>query len=85
MMDDIVNYLLQRFNDYEVPISMEAKDVREYLKKFIIEYESEINRVEVINHINDKGREVIVWDDNAKIELSFQDNGKTLKIFITEK
>ena len=31
-------YLLQRFNDYEVPISMSAEDVRELLNQFMEEY-----------------------------------------------
>lgn len=31
-------YLLMRFNDYEVPITMTAEDVRELLIKFEEEY-----------------------------------------------
>jgi len=32
-------YLLQRFNDYEVPLQMTAEYVRELLIEFIEEYE----------------------------------------------
>ena len=35
---EILLYLLQRFNDYEVPIQMGADDVRELLTEFIDEY-----------------------------------------------
>lgn len=31
------------------------------------------------------GRAVIFWDDNKKIELSLQDDDRTLKVFISEK
>jgi hypothetical protein len=34
------NYLLQRFNDYEVPLTMTAEDVRELLIKFLEEFNS---------------------------------------------
>lgn len=58
---------------------------------------SKVNRLEVIDHRaasegTDKyGRTVIVAGpaygkpDNAKIELAFQDNGRTLKVFIQDK
>lgn len=32
-----------------------------------------------------RGRRVISWNDNNKIELSLQDDGRTLKVFIDEK
>jgi hypothetical protein len=44
-----------------------------------------INRVEVINHSKDgEGREYVIWKDNIKVEQDLQDNGRTLKIFITD-
>lgn len=40
-----------------------------------------VNRVEVIDQ---KGRSYVNWNDNNKIEISFQDDGKTLKVFISD-
>lgn len=47
----------------------------------------EVNRFEVINHLPDgKGREVVVWTgDPFKAEFSLQDDGHTLKVFLTDK
>jgi len=39
MVSEFLNYLLQRFNDYEVPITMSAEQVRNYLIEFEKEYE----------------------------------------------
>ena len=41
----------------------------------------DVNRVEVIEQ---KGRSYVNWNDNNKIEISFQDDGKTLKVFISD-
>lgn len=38
-MSEFTNYLLMRFNDYEVPLTMTPEDVRELLIKFEKEYE----------------------------------------------
>lgn len=40
-----------------------------------------ITRVEVIDSA---GRSYVKWDDKIKVTLSFQDEGRTLKIFIKE-
>lgn len=39
----------------------------------------EINRVEVIDHT---GRAYTNWNDDNKVEVSFQDKNRTMKIFI---
>jgi hypothetical protein len=41
-----------------------------------------VTRVEVIDQ---EGRSYVNWDDNNKVELSFQDNEKTLKVFISNR
>ncbi len=41
----------------------------------------DVNRLEVIDQ---KGRSYVNWNDNKKIEISFQDNGKALKVFISD-
>ena len=48
-----------------------------------------VNRVEVIDHPKSfedgGGRAYVIWKDRPlKIELSLQDGGKTLKIFINK-
>jgi hypothetical protein len=39
-----------------------------------------VTRVEIID---EEGRSYVNWDDNNKVELSFQDDGRTLKVFIS--
>jgi hypothetical protein len=41
-----------------------------------------VTRVEVID---EEGRSYVNWDENNKVELSFQDDGKTLKVFISNQ
>lgn len=41
-----------------------------------------INRVEVID---ENGRSYVNWKHNNKTELSLQDDGRTLKVFISQK
>lgn len=48
----------------------------------LAEKENKVTRVECID---ENGRSYVNWDDKNKIELSYQDNGKTLKIFITKQ
>lgn len=45
-----------------------------------IYYEPNITRVEVID---ENGRSYTKW--NCSVELSYQDNGRTLKLFLTPK
>jgi hypothetical protein len=46
--------------------------------------DSIVNRIEVINHIDGIGREYVKYFEGS-LELSYQDNGKTLKIFLSKK
>jgi hypothetical protein len=45
----------------------------------------QINRLEVIDYYNSKGRALVQWADDLAVELSYQDEGRTLKIFISKK
>lgn len=38
---DFRNYLLQAFNDYDVPLSMTTEQVREYINEFYEEFNNE--------------------------------------------
>lgn len=43
----------------------------------------EVSRLEVIDHRKDgEGRILVAWP--TKVELSYQDEGKTLKVFLTD-
>lgn len=50
---------------------------------------SKINRVEIIDHTipveKGGGRVYVKWEDDINIEPVYQDNNRTLKIFITKK
>ena len=43
---------------------------------------TKITRVEVIDT---NGRDYVNWDKNNKVQLSLQDDGRTLKIFINKE
>lgn len=56
----------------------------------------DITRFEIVDHskslydekgnaLEGKGRTVIFWDENKKIESSIQDGGRTLKVFIADR
>lgn len=43
---------------------------------------SKVTRVEVID---EKGRSYVNWKSDNKVSLSLQDDGRTLKVFITKE
>jgi len=51
---------------------------------------SNVNRVEVIDHTDptptdfDRGRVYVKWEDKLNVQLSLQDDGRTLKVFIKD-
>jgi len=52
--------------------------------KTLEELLSKVNRFEVIDHTSEKlGRELVKY--GVEVDLSFQDDGKTLKVFLTDK
>ncbi len=50
---------------------------------------SKVSRVEVIDHTNTVedggGRAYTFWGKSAVVDLSLQDEGRTLKVFISKK
>ena len=52
----------------------------EYLKQPLLH--DNVTRVEVID---EKGRSYVNWDKENSVQTSLQDDGRTLKIFITQK
>lgn len=43
---------------------------------------SMITRIEVID---EKGRSYVNWNESNKVELQVQDNGRTLKVFLSQR
>lgn len=67
-------------NDILVFNEWELKDFIEQLVEEVRkENTSKVTRVEVID---DAGRSYVNWKDSNRVELSFQDDDRTLKIFI---
>jgi len=66
------------FNDL-FEVILVAKQMEKKQMESSIELEK-VNRVEVIDQ---KGRSYVNWKPTNKTELSLQDDGKTLKIFIS--
>lgn len=62
---------------------MSEKKIPELVKLLLSHSRSqvleEVNRVEVID---ETGRAYVKWEDKLDVELSYQDSGRTLKIFI---
>lgn len=55
---------------------MRIDDINEEADEMI--KQNDVTRLEVIDN---NGRQYVMW--NCKVELSYQDDGKTLKIFVT--
>ena len=63
--------------------------MRQLLGEHLRDAFGEVTRLEIIRHDTNssgvQGREVIFWDPRKKIETSIQDEGRTLKIFVTDR
>jgi len=53
-----------------------------YTRNLMTYSTDKVTRVEIIDQ---EGRSYVNWDDNNKVELSFQDDGRTLKVFISNR
>lgn len=56
--------------------------IEELVKEQMRKLTEKVIRVEVIDN---EGRSYVNWDDKNKVELSFQDNRRTLKVFISNE
>jgi hypothetical protein len=61
-------------------------EARAAIQAYAKSYTRHVNRFEVINHLSDgTGREVVVWKGEPfAVKPSLQDDGRTLKIFLTD-
>jgi hypothetical protein len=66
----------------DVPVGRYIDNVMESISSYICERDKNVNRVEVID---DTGRVYVNWDEKNKVTVDYQDEGKTLKVFIRKE
>lgn len=69
-------------SDHWVNNDADSTSTIELAKEFIRTQVSDVTRVEVID---EKGRSYVNWKKNNMVDLSYQDGGRTLKVFISQK
>ena len=79
-LKEVLEKLTEAFNwDSDKDITLMA--LQDYFSDLSQLQNNRLTRVEVID---EKGRSYVNWDKNNKIELSYQDDDRTLKIFIND-
>ena len=66
-------------------ISWAIEVIKNSFKPQIREDLSKVTRLEVIDHTSEKGRAYYKMNENIQVEESIQDEGRTLKIFISSR
>lgn len=80
-LEEVLEKLTEAFNwDSDKEITLMA--LQDYFSDLSQLQNNQLNRVEIIDK---KGRSYVNWNKNNKIELSYQDSGRTLKIFINDR
>lgn len=80
-LEEVLEKLTEAFNwDSDKDITLMA--LQDYFSDLSQLQNNQLNRVEIIDK---KGRSYVNWNKNNKIELSYQDSGRTLKIFINDR
>ena len=80
-LEEVLEKLTEAFNwDSDKDITLMA--LQDYFSDLSQLQNNRLTRVEVID---EKGRSYVNWDKNNKIELSHQDDDRTLKIFINDR
>ena len=80
-LEEVLEKLTEAFNwDSDKDITLMA--LQDYFSDLPRLQSDQLTRVEVIDK---KGRSYVNWDKNNRIELSYQDSGRTLKIFINDR
>ena len=79
-LEEVLEKLTEAFNwDSDKETTLMA--LQDYFSDLSQLQNNQLNRVEIIDK---KGRSYVNWNKNNKIELSYQDSGRTLKIFIND-
>ena len=80
-LEEVLEKLTEAFNwDSDKEITLMA--LQDYFSDLSQLQNNQLNRVEIIDK---KGRSYVNWNENNRIELSYQDSGRTLKIFINDR
>ena len=80
-LEEVLEKLTEAFNwDSDKYITLMT--LQDYFSDLSQLQNNQLNRVEIIDK---KGRSYVNWNKNNKIELSYQDSGRTLKIFINDR
>ena len=78
-LEEVLEKLTEAFNwDSDKDITLMT--LQDYFSDLSQLQSNQLTRVEIIDK---KGRSYVNWNKNNRIELSYQDSGRTLKIFIT--
>lgn len=79
-LEEVLEKLTEAFNwDSDKDITLMT--LQDYFSDLSQLQSNQLTRVEIIDK---KGRSYVNWNKNNKIELSYQDSGRTLKIFIND-
>ena len=79
-LEEVLEKLTEAFNwDSDKDITLMA--LQDYFSDLSQLQSNQLTRVEIIDK---KGRSYVNWNKNNKIELSYQDDDRTLKIFIND-
>ena len=79
-LEEVLEKLTEAMSwDCDKDISLMA--LQDYFSDLSQLQHNRLTRVEVIDK---EGRSYVNWDKNNRIELSYQDSGRTLKIFIND-
>ena len=79
-LEEVLEKLTEAFNwDSDKDITLMA--LQDYFSDLSQLQNNRLTRVEVIDK---EGRSYVNWNKNNKIELSYQDDDRTLKIFIND-
>ena len=80
-LEEVLEKLTEAFNwDSDKDITLMA--LQDYFSDLSQLQNNQLTRVEIIDK---KGRSYVNWYKNNRIELSYQDSGRTLKIFINDR
>lgn len=79
-LEEVLEKLTEAFNwDSDKDITLMA--LQDYFSDLSQLQNNQLTRVEIIDK---KGRSYVNWNKDNEIELSYQDDGRTLKIFIND-
>lgn len=80
-LEEVLEKLTEAFNwDSDKDITLMT--LQDYFSDLSQLQSNQLTRVEIIDK---KGRSYVNWNKNNRIELSYQDSGRTLKIFIHDR